>query len=67
MYTPIQHFEMEIQLKMNKISGLQSKTNNTASTLVIQTQNVYKGILKLSINYHCKDVCLDFHIACHIW
>jgi hypothetical protein len=28
---------------------MQSKINNTASTLAIPTQNIYKGILYLSI------------------
>jgi hypothetical protein len=49
MYTAIEHFDMEMQLTMNTISGMQSKTNNTASTLVIPTQNIYKGVLYLSI------------------
>jgi hypothetical protein len=49
MYTPMQHFEMEMQLKINTISGMTSKTNNTASTLVKPTKNVYKVILCLSI------------------
>jgi hypothetical protein len=49
MYTPIQHFEKEMQLKMNTISGMPSKTDNTASTLVKPTKNVSKVILYLSI------------------
>jgi hypothetical protein len=49
MSKPIQHFGMEMQLKMNTISGMQSKINNTASTLVITTQNVCKILSCLSI------------------
>jgi hypothetical protein len=48
-HVPIQHFEMEMHWKMSTISGMPSKTNNTASTLVKPTKNVYKFILYLSI------------------
>jgi hypothetical protein len=50
---------VEMQLKKNIVSGMKSKTNNTASTLVIPTQNVYKGI------YHCEDVYrLSYPVNC---
>jgi hypothetical protein len=51
LYTPIQYFEMEMQLKRDTISGMPLKINNTASTLWKPTKNVhvYEVILYLSI------------------
>jgi hypothetical protein len=48
MYTRIRHFEMQMQL--NTIPCMQLKTSNTASTLVIPTQNLYKGIYILYLH-----------------
>jgi hypothetical protein len=38
MNTPLQHFEIQIQMKMSTIPGMPSKTNNTASTVVTPTK-----------------------------
>jgi hypothetical protein len=45
MCASIQYFEMEMQVKMNTILGMRSKTNNVAPTFVKPTKNVYKVIL----------------------
>jgi hypothetical protein len=58
---------MEMELKMDTISDMQSNTTNTVSTLVIHVPTQDIKLKKNNfINNHCKDVCLDFRIACHM-
>jgi hypothetical protein len=44
-----------MQLKMNIISGMPSKTNNTASTLVKTNKKCIQSYF-IPINNHCKSV-----------